>query len=186
MLTLLRSGGYRARALLTVVVVLVSAVVVLACGGASAANTGTKIDSGSTSTGGQTNTTAQHFKVGDQVKVGDTYVVSVNSVKTSAGSDIDQPKAGNDYLIVDVTIKNVSSQEQNFSSDLQFTLKDSTGQKYTQTIISNATPPDGKIAAGDLLRGQMAFEVPTSQKNFTLAFESDIFGSGQTIWDLKA
>lgn len=40
MLTLLRSGGYRARALLTVGVVLVSAVVFLACGGSSTASTG--------------------------------------------------------------------------------------------------------------------------------------------------
>ena len=187
MRNILRSGNHRARILLTLGVVLVSAIVFLACSGTSDSNTGTKVGSNSTSnSGGQTSTTAQHFKVGDQVKVGDSFIVTVNSVKTSSGDDVIQPKAGNTFLIVDVTVKNVSSQEQDLSSILQFTLKDTTGQKYDETVVTNATAPDGKIAAGDQVRGQLPYEVPASQKSFTLAFESDIISGGQTIWDLKA
>jgi hypothetical protein len=48
----------------------------------------------------------QYFKVGDQVKVGDTFVVTVNSVKTSKGDQFTKPKTGNTFLVVDVTIKN--------------------------------------------------------------------------------
>lgn len=184
--TLLRSGTYRVRALLTLGVVLAAAAMFLACGGSDSANTGTQVNNSAGSSGnGQTSTTAKHFKAGDQVKVGDTYIVTVNSVKTSKGDDILQPKAGNVYLIVDVTVKNVSSKEQDLSSLLQFTLKDATGQKYDETIVTNATPPDGKIEAGDQLRGQLAYEVPEAQKSFTLAFEADIISGGQTIWDLK-
>lgn len=160
------------------------ALVIMACGGADSANSGSKVNGASNNT--STSASSQHFKVSDQVKVGDTYVVTVNSVKTSNGDDISQPKSGNTFLVLDVTIKNTSSKEQDFSSDLQFTLKDATGQKYDQTILSGATPPDGKIAAGDLLRGQMAFEVPKSQQKFTLAFEADIISGGQTIWDINA
>lgn len=83
-----------------------------------------------------------------------------------------------------MTLKNTSSKEQDLSSILQFTLKDSTGQKYDETVVSNATPPDGKLAAGDTVRGQLAYEVPASMHDFTLAFEADITSSGQTIWDL--
>lgn len=152
-------------------------------GGATSSNTGTNVNDNQTTA---TSTTAKHFKAGDQVKVGDTYIVTVNSVKTSKGDEILQPKAGNVYLIVDVTVKNISSKEQDLSSLLQFTLKDATGQKYDETIVTNATPPDGKIEAGDQVRGQIAYEVPSAQKSFTLAFEADIISGGQTIWDLKA
>lgn len=136
-----------------------AAVVILGCGGAANANNGTTT-SGSSSN--SSSSAAKHFKVGDQVNVGNTWVVTVNSVKTSQGDEFTQPKAGNTYVVVDVTLKNTSSQEQNVSSLLSFSLKDSTGQKYDETIITGATPPDGKVAAGDVLRGQIPYEVPSS------------------------
>lgn len=174
----------RSRQLRIVLGVLALALAVWACG-SSTANTGTKSSGNSTSTpSGGSKSGNQHFKVGDQVNVGNTYTVTVNSVKTSAGDDVFQPKTGNTFLIVDVTLKNTSSKEQDLSSILQFTLKDSTGQKYDETVVSNATPPDGKLAAGDTVRGQLAYEVPASMHDFTLAFEADITSSGQTIWDL--
>jgi hypothetical protein len=188
MRNLLRGGSTRARALLVVAVVGLASLIIIACGSGSAANTGTSVSgspSSGTGSGGQPSAAQQHFKVGDQVKVGDADIVTVNSVKTSSGDEFDQPQAGNVYLIVDVTIKNISSQEQDISTILQFTLKDSTGQKYDQTIVSNATSPDGKLEPGDQVRGQLAYEVPQTQKSFTLAFEADFISSGQTIWDLS-
>ena len=180
MLQVVREGSRQFRIAFGLGVVVLAAVVFLACGSGSA-NTGT-------TTGGSSSTSssgAKHFKVGDQVKVGDTYVVTVNSVKTSNGDDFSKPKSGNTFLIVDVSIKNVSSKEQNLSSLLQFTLKDSSGQKYDETFTSGATAPDGKLAAGDVVKGQIPYEVPTAQHSFTLAFEADIISSGQTMWDLK-
>ncbi len=87
-------------------------------------------------------------------------------------------------MIVDVTIKNSSSTEQTVSSLISFTLKDGTGQKYTETILSSTTPPDGKIEAGGVLRGQIAYEVPKAQHDYIFGFEPDVFGSGQYLWDL--
>lgn len=197
MLFFTRSIGRRARVLLTLGILAVCTLAIMACGAASAntgstANTGSASSSTSTSTGSKgssaataTSAAPQHFKVGDQVKVGSTYIVTVNSVKASQGGEFDQPKAGNQYMIVDVTVQNVSSKEQDFSSLLSFTLKDSTGQKYDQTFISGATAPDGKIEANDKARGQLAYEVPTSQHGYTLGFQADFLSSGQTIWDLS-
>jgi hypothetical protein len=67
---------------------------------------------------------------------------------------------------------------------LSFNLKDSAGQKYTETILSDLTPPDGKIEAGGLLKGQMPYETPSSQHDFVFSFQADITSSAQTIWDL--
>jgi Domain of unknown function (DUF4352) len=110
--------------------------------------------------------------------------VTVNSVKTSKGDQFTKPKSGNTFLVVDVTIRNASKDEQNVSSLLSFNLKDSAGQKYTETIHSDLTPPDGKIEAGGLLKGQMPYAAPSSQHDFVFSFQADITSSGQTIWDL--
>jgi hypothetical protein len=162
----------------------VLALVIMACGGSSA-NAGTSVGtSGNSTTTGGSSSSNKHFKVGDQVKVGDTFIVTINSFKTNPGDEFDQPKSGNEFVVVDLTIKNVGSDEQDISTVLQCTLKDSTGQKYDETIISNLTAPDGKLAAGDLVKGQVAYEVPKAQHDFTFAFEADIISSGQTVWDL--
>lgn len=172
--------GARTRILGSLALVAIAAAVMLACGSGTAANSGSTTN-GSTSA----SSSSKHFKAGDQVKVGNTYVVTVNSAKISQGDDVFQPKSGNTFLIVDVSLKNVSSQEQNVSSLLMFTLKDATGQQYNETVTDGATPPDGKVEAGDTLRGQLSYEVPQAQHSFTLAFQADITSSGQTIWDLS-
>ena len=177
-------GLARTRTRLTALfgILAITAAVIMACGGGAAA-------SGTTTTGGNTSTSTsstKHFKAGDQVKVGNNFVVTVNSVKTSQGDDITKPKSGNTFLIVDVTIKNVSNQKQDISSIGNFGLKDATGQTYTEAIVDGETPPDGTIQPGDLLRGQLSYEVPASQKAFTFSFQDDLISGNEAIWDLSA
>jgi hypothetical protein len=177
----------RLRLLRNLSVLVISVAAIAACG-SSTANTGTKVSTSAGGSGGSTKTTGnQHFKVGDQVNVGNTYTVTVNSVTTSAGTAdaISPPQAGNTYLIVDVSLKNTSSKSQDVSSLLLFTLKDSTGQKYDESLSAGVTTPDGTLTAGDVLRGQIAYEVPTSMHSFTLDFQADFTSSGATIWDLS-
>lgn len=135
---------------------------------------------GSRASGSQTT----HYKVGDQVKAGDAFVVTANSVRSSSGDTYFKPKSGNVFMIIDVTIKNTSGQQQSVSSLLSFALKDSTGQQYTETIVSGATPPDGKIEAGGVLRGQIAYEVPKTQHDSIFSFDPNVIVSDQYLWDL--
>ncbi len=172
------------RRLLSFIVIVITIVGLVSCG-SSASNTGTTAPP--TSSSGNTPTTAptQHFKVGVPVKVGDTFIVTLNSAKTNPGSEFSMPKAGNIYLVIDVTLKNVSAIEQNVSSVLQFTLQDATGQKYDQTFADFAkASPDGKVVPNSLLRGELVYEVPKALYDFTFSFEADITSPGQTIWDI--
>jgi flagellar basal body-associated protein FliL len=176
----------------------VVAVVVLGCIGVSAlafyaaknavnSNVSTIDTAVATTASGNTPApSSQHFAVGQVVKVDDTWNVTVNSVKTSQGDQISVPKSGNTYIIIDLSMKNISAQEQDVSSLISFNLLDSTGQKYTEAIttMSDIHPPDGKVEAGAPLRGQLVYEVPLSMKNYTLSFQADITSSGQTIWDI--
>ncbi|MFL5653132.1 MAG: DUF4352 domain-containing protein [Ktedonobacteraceae bacterium] len=154
------------------------------------ANTGTSVSSNNssttTTTAPTTSTSAQHFQVGQTVKVGDTWQITINSAKTDNGGQFSTLKSGDEYLNLNITAKNISSQEQNISSAVQFTLTDITGQKYDETIDLNAGATlDGKVEAGSQLKGNIAYEVPKSVHSFQMAFEVDIISSGQTIWDVK-
>jgi hypothetical protein len=101
--------------------------------------------------------------------------VTLNSVRHET-SGIVPPKAGMEYLVLDLTFENVSNEPKNVSSLLNFSVKDDTGQKYTVTIgAETKSSPDGKIAPGDKLRGESAFEVPKDAKGLVFIFDP-VFG----------
>ena len=163
-----------------------SLLVLLACG--ESANVGTTVASGGTSSGTSTTATSKvqaHFKVGDVVKIGD-WQVTVNSVKSNPGGTYDTLKSGDDYLVVDATYENISTQSRTLSTLLQVGVKDSTGLKYTETVAASVTLtlPDGNVNAGDKVRGQLVWEVPTTMKQFNFSFQSDAFSSGASVWDI--
>ena len=90
------------------------------------------------------------------------------------------------FLIFVIKVKNISSQEQTISSALNFTLQDTNGQKYDETIDTNAgSTLDGKVEPNSPLQGSIVYEVPASTKTFTLGFEADVFAQGQVIWDVN-
>src|SRR5215472_1482263 len=122
--------------ILSILALVLTAAVILACG--EAASTATTV-TGTVTSAPQ----AKHFKVGEHLKVG-LWVVTLNSATTNAGDEFDQPKNGQ-YLILDITLKNTDSASHAVSSLIQF--QDSTGQKYDVQItsLSGVTPPDGDV-----------------------------------------
>jgi hypothetical protein len=161
---------------------LVAAALLIACGGSSAANSGTVV----TGTVPLPSVTPlPRFKVGEQVKVGNTWLVTVTGVTTSDGDFLFRPADGTTYLVIAVSLTNISSQEQSVSSFLQFSLKDQTGQQYGEAIVDFAKAPDGKVEPADMLRGNFVYQVPMTLHQFTFAFQADLTRPGQTLWDLS-
>lgn len=175
-----RRQGFLPRTLLPVLALLGALTVLLS--GCNALNNLT----GSGATGTPTATAVPYYKVGDKVNVNDVYLVTVNSFKTNPGADIAQPKSGDVFVAVNLTLTNISDLEQNYTSLLQCRLQDGTGQKYIQTIISTTTLPDGKIEPGDSVTGDVAYEVPADQHDFVFFFQSDVISGGQALWHLHA
>jgi uncharacterized protein DUF4352 len=58
--------------------------------------------------------------IGKAVQVGDTWVVTVNSVKTSQGTEFITPKSGDTFVVIDVTLKNISASVQHASGLIQW------------------------------------------------------------------
>lgn len=131
--------------------------------------------------------TTKHYNQTDAVQVGNINDIEIISAKTSPGSGYNMPqKSGDVFLVLVVKVKNISSQEQAISSILNFTLLDTNGQKYNETIDLDAGATlDGKVEPGSLLQGSIAYEVPATVKSFTLAFVSDLFAQGQVIWNVN-
>lgn len=78
---------------------------------------------------------------------------------------------GNVYLVVDVLIGNDRDQETPYNP-LYFKVKDNSGREYTNALLA----PDpslkfGNLAKGDIVRGNVAFEVPPDAKGFVLTYQ---------------
>jgi hypothetical protein len=172
-------------------VLIVIVIVVIASASAAKNNNGTIVNTGSTSTTGNTQATSapaapSTFKVGQVVSVGNTWQITVLSAKTDAGGQYNSPQtAGDVFLIVTVSVKNISSQSQTMSSIVQWNLQDTTGQKYNIGIDTNAGAGlDGPVAVGSLLKGTLTYEAPKTIHNFVLSFQNDITSSDQSIWNI--
>lgn len=127
---------------------------------------------------------AIHHGIGEAVNFNDIWQITLNSVETLPGQGEDQPKAGDQYLLLDVTLVNVSNDEQVVSASLNFTLRDSDGREIEMTIVGfGDLPPSGKVEPEQKIRGTLAYEVPLAQHDFVLSF-SDIMQSGQVFWDI--
>ena len=126
-------------------------------------------------------------KLGDVVSI-DNWQVSVISAKISHGGQYDTPQhAGDVYLEIDVSVVNQTGQSQTFSSLLNFTLKDSTGQKYDQAFVSDApSSPDGTVPNGGKLRGTVVYEVPPTMHTFEFDVAPDSLNSSDVaVWNLS-
>jgi Domain of unknown function (DUF4352) len=130
----------------------------------------------------QTTSTGYHT-VGETVNVDNIWQVTVTGVKTSQGDNIIHPKAGHTFLFINVSMKNISFSQQAASSLIQYSLRDTAGQQYNETIATNATSPDGPVNAGAPLKGTLTYEVPTSTKSFVLGFVATLTGQ-QTSWNI--
>lgn len=181
------------RSFLPIVLVLVVACVALAVIGSLVRSPGG--GSGAATTSGQTGQTAQQGNPaasGDQpapeqatnrvAGVGDTLETSglritLNSVRRNAGGDFFKPKVGHEYLVLDLTYENTTAKEAAVSSLISASVKDSTGQKYTFALGgTDKSSPDGSIAPGDLLRGEIPFEVPTDATGLVFTFDPILGG----------
>ena len=129
-------------------------------------------------------TAQETFKLGDIVDIG-SFILVVNGVESSSGSDFVKPAEGNEFVVVDLSLENKLDESVVVSSLIQMSLKDATGQKYDVNILASAaggaSTPDGELAPGEKLRGQVAFEVPSDAEALVFVFDPSIIGTGRAF-----
>lgn len=126
----------------------------------------------------------KEFSVGETAIVGDSKIKinSVSKIKKECsweynGKCQSYNEPDNDFfLLIDLTIENTGSEEQTVSSILDFDLKTPDGEQAESEIFLEAIKSqlDGTVMAGDLLKGQIAFDVKSSD-SYYFYYENDIF-----------
>lgn len=126
----------------------------------------------------------QTYNIGDVIAMGTTSI-TVNQVTSPLGDEFNQPNPGNKFLVVDLTIQNQAATSISVSTLLQTWLKDQSGQKYDvdlmASVASGGTTPDGEIAPGEVLRGQIGFQVPATTTGLVFVFDADVWGTGKAF-----
>jgi hypothetical protein len=112
-----------------------------------------------------------HFKIGQMARIG-TYIVTVNRVF----NENNVQATGMRFLVLDLTIQNIDTDNVRMSPAAQFTVKDSTGAEYDMdgdvtptTGLTTTSLPD-TIPADGMIHGEVAFQVPLAAHGFHLYF----------------
>jgi hypothetical protein len=171
----------------TTLIAIISAVVaiaIIAAGiGIVLANHGPAAGKGGTSTG---SVAPGDHGVGEVVMVDGTWAITVTGATTTLGDQFDQQqlKAGDTYLDVSLTVKNITSTTQDFTGLIDFSVRTPTSTIVQEGFLTTATTPDGTFQSGDQIAGQVPFEVSASDHHFQMIFDyQQVYGAPVT-WDL--
>jgi hypothetical protein len=117
---------------------------------------------------------ASSATVGDTI-TGDDYSITLNSAQFSQADIFSSSPENDEYLILDITVENSSSEDNSLSSLLSFELQGSDAYKYQQALTAEKKGNlDGTVPAGGKLRGQIAFDVP-SLDSYTVTYKNSLF-----------
>lgn len=169
--------------ILTVVIVLI---VLGAFAGGSGNNTTNTAGTSSENSASNSPTVAEQKdltpKVGDVTKLGDREFI-VNSVKRSGAFGYNTPKSGKEYVIVNVTIRNLGKDEISYNP-FDFKVQDANGAQESETFASlDDSLNSGTLAPGGKVTGSMPFEVPIGDKAL-LIFQPSFWSSQRVVVDL--
>ena len=115
--------------------------------------------------------------IGEVVQDDSMAMVVAGMEKMAKIGEFQEAESGNTFVVVDLGIKNRTSDEFiNFSGLLQTRLKDSEDYTYDQTIaMTGNTFQGGQIAPGEVSRGDVVYEIPEDASGLTMQFDFQAF-----------
>lgn len=156
----------------------------------SSKSSGSNTDSSTSSSSSDTNSSASEdsnksveHRVGEtkEYKVGDTIAIDgeeliVTEVKRDykSGKEYYKPASGNEYVKVNVTIKNNSGDAISVSPS-EFKIIDSNGVYHDRNYILNNPLANTKLSNGGNISGSITFEVPKDDINLTLVYSPSYY-----------
>jgi hypothetical protein len=107
-------------------------------------------------------------KVGDRINVGDA-AFTVSKVENSAGDMFSTPSPNMVLLLIHAQIDNLSQGQLDYMMS-EFTLTDSSGKVYENTMIVEDGLGNGTMSKGGSLSGSIEFEIPQTAKGLVLTW----------------
>ena len=111
------------------------------------------------------------------------------SVKTLAGNEFEQPKPGNEFIVVHVKIHNNNSQQTDYN-EYYFHAKSGAGNVTNFEVAPNTYTENDQLSYGQLdpggtVEGDIIFQVPVGDHKAELTWQPDIFGNTtEYAWNL--
>lgn len=121
-------------------------------------------------------------KVGDVTNLGDREF-TVNSVKRTNTLGYSTPKSGKEFIVVNVTIKNLGTEEVSYNP-FDFKVQDANGAQESTTFASlDDNLSSGTLASNGKVSGSMVFEVPKGDEA-KLIFQPSFLNSQRIVVEL--
>ncbi|MEF8785669.1 MAG: DUF4352 domain-containing protein [Haloarculaceae archaeon] len=131
------------------------------------------------------------YDVGTTVEFQATQV-TVNDMRTESSlGSFTEPDAGNEYVIVDLSVENQTGEEQHVSTALQMLIKDGDGFSYQEDFsaaaqLSRQFDETTALADGETRRGEVVYEVEEGLRPLYWVFEFSLWNDGdKTFWQLR-
>lgn len=117
------------------------------------------------------------YSIGQKVNFESGLVLTIVSVRSDDGDEYFKPDEGNEYLVFKAKLENNTSETYTVSSFLSFELKSKEGVVMSRSFYPDMEGNlDSTILSGDVLLGEVAFEVPLSvTEGLYLYFKVDLF-----------
>lgn len=120
------------------------------------------------------------FKVGDIISFDNKEVVVTNVVRDyNTGNEFSVPKSGKEFVKITVKIENKSKNEVSYGP-YNFKIKDSNGTITDHSIVTYSLEDNfqyGELAENGKVTSSLVFEVPKSDSNLSLIYESSFWSS---------
>lgn len=128
---------------------------------------------------------AEHHQVGESITTA-SWQVTIDSASAYTGNpnQFETPRAGDTFLVVEGTFKNLTNKTQPLSTIQFFTLQDTQGSTYPEALLNTLAPPEGTVLAARGTIGEWGYEVPTSIHAFVLVFSDDV-GQTTSLWEIS-
>jgi Domain of unknown function (DUF4352) len=188
-------GLWIALAIGLVVVIALCSIVSIAASGASKTAVTTDATSAVTQTTTDTSSSSSSLPSGNTVvSLGKSIVVdavscTATSAKVLPAGQYDQPKQGQEYIVVHVKMSNDGQSDQTYSP-FDFHVKSSAGNvtnyTFTSSYTANNTLDSGTMAPGGKVEGDLVFEIPVDDSKAELTWTPSFFNtSTQYAWVLN-
>ncbi len=122
------------------------------------------------------------FAAGEPVQTGDVELLLHGAQSLTEGLPV-RPDSGFRFVVLDLSVKNLSTGGIEIDSDKQMTLKDSLGYIYAispATWSAIGSPVNGFFDAEQVKQGLIVFEIPHDADGLTFIFEP-LFGFGKVV-----
>lgn len=124
------------------------------------------------------------YFLGDTVAIS-VWEITVNSARF-ASSELFSPEPGEEWLAIDITLKNTGVEEEAVSSLMQFELVDQDHYKADLAIWADGRGSlDGSLGAGRTMRGEIAFVILEDHNAWELIFTPEFWDKGQAIFKIE-